>query len=388
MPEKNSRQLKKILISFLGAGNYQEVTYHYNGKSYLSKLALEPIKSIYQPEKIYIIGTNDSKWELVNKYSFEKIKIPTGKSSDEFWEIFSALCQKTSIKNSQIAFDITHCFRSIPFFVVIFIQFIKFIEKSAEIKHIFYGYLDSESKESTIIDLKPITELLDWMEAVSSLQKYGDLSELSQLLNKKYKNIRTNKDDNLYFKGLKKLSNNLEKLNKITKMTYVPQLGDIAETLSEIISNPQLKEVIRNYLKPLEIIMPQLENLSKRFKKKSVWESLIEVTKWYIDKNNPTQALLVLRETIVTYIAEQKGVDAYDKNQRDIIEKELNDNRKSSPEPIHKLWNKIIDARNNVAHALMKRTDLKIKPDKALNKVRELLEETQEVLIKGDYNDC
>ena len=372
----------KILISFLGAGNYQKVKYHFHNKSYESHLSLIPLIDIYQPDKIYVIGTENSNWSLLRNLNYEQIKIPSGKNTEEFWTIFSLLAKKIKLTNAEIAFDITHSFRSIPFFVVIFTQFIKFLEKSAEISHIFYGHLDWLKEESTIIDLQPLTALLDWLEAISSLQKYGDLEGLCQLMKKTDQEIRKEHSFPVS-SSFKKLWRTLETLNGIAQMTFVPQLGQLAHELAELIDDEKLNDEIEQYVKPLTLILPEFKKLIQRFKKENECETLLEIAGWYLENKNPTQALIVLRETIVTYEAAKRGFDIYDKNQRDTVERDLNEVRRTSSEPIHKLWNQVIDARNDVAHALMKKTGKNIDANRASRKVWRLLNKSQQILLKG-----
>lgn len=375
---------KKILISFLGAGNYKQVKYKINGFSFESQLALVPLIKFFQPDLIYVIGTKDSSWHLLKGLNYTTLEIPGGKNAEEFWEMFDLVLKKieVEIKNSKIAFDITHCFRSIPFFVVILTKCIKFIEESAEISHIFYGYLDRLANESDIIDLQPLLELLDWLEAISSLKKYGDVYELCRLIERTEKEIRKTRlpTKDSY---LKKLRVGLKKLNDISRMTFVPHLWQIADNISNIIYNDKLLSEVSQYIKPFRLILPDLQNLAERFKKDTVWESMLEVSRWYLENKNPTQALIVLRETIVTYEADKKGWDVYDINNRKNIEDELNAKRTTSSSPIHKLWNKVIDPRNNVAHALMKKVNKNINPNKAMDNVQRLVNDV-ETYLKGN----
>lgn len=374
--DKSSKS--KVLISFLGTGNYQKVKYQLNGQSYESDLSILPINDYFKPDKIYIIGTRDSRWELVANLNYERLEIPAGKSADEFWQMFDLLLQNISISESEVAFDITHCFRSIPFFVVIFIKFIKFMKKSIEVSHIFYGILDQKTNESQIIDLRPLSDLLDWMEAIASLKKYGDLDDLCLLAERAEKQIRK--------QGIKqplKLANlkrELKELTDITKMTYVPQLGEISEVLTQLLADETLRSETETYLKPLNLLLPELKDMIGRFKKPTEWEAQLEAAKWYLENKKPSQALLVLREAIVTYNCLASGIDPYERERREEVEKKLGEAVKSkSQEPLHKLWDKVTQLRNKVAHALMKRRE-NIYPDRSMRKVDELINEAEFVM--------
>jgi len=365
----------KVLISFLGTGNYQKVKYQLNGQSYESDLSILPISSYFNPDKIYIIGTKDSRWEMVANLNYERLEIPAGKSADEFWQMFDLLLKNISISESEVAFDITHCFRSIPFFVVIFVKFIKFMKKSIEVSHIFYGILDQKTNESQIIDLRPLSDLLDWMEAIASLKKYGDLDDLCILTERAEKQIRKQGiKEPLKLANLKK---QLKELADITKMTYVPQLGEISGVLTQLLDDETLRQETNVYLKPLSLLLPELKDMIGRFKKPTEWEAQLEAAKWYLENKKPSQALLVLREAIVTYVCLAYGIDPYEREKREEVEKKLGEAVKSkSQEPLHKLWDKVTQLRNKVAHALMKRRE-NIDPEKSIRKVNELINEAE-----------
>ncbi len=368
----------KVLISFLGTGNYQKVKYQLNGQSYESDLSILPINEYFKPDKIYIIGTKDSRWELVANLNYERLEIPAGKSADEFWQMFDLLLQNISISESEVAFDITHCFRSIPFFVVIFIQFIKFMERSTEVSHIFYGILDQKTYESQIIDLRPLIDLLDWMEAIASLKKYGDLDDLCLLTERAEKQIRKQGiNQPLKLVNLKK---QLKELADITKMTYVPQIGEISSVLTQLLDDETLRQETNVYLKPLSLLLPELKDMIGRFNKPNEWEAQLEAAKWYLENKKPSQALLVLREAIVTYACLASAVDPYERDKREEVEKKLGEAVKSkSQASLHKLWDKVTQLRNKVAHALMKRRE-NIDPEKSIRNVNKLIKEAEKVM--------
>lgn len=377
MQQSEIQKKNKILISFLGTGNYEKVNYQLNGKAYESELSIIPVYDYLRPDKVYIIGTKDSSWNLISDIPYEHLEIPMGKSPEEFWQMFDLLSQKIQLQNGAVSFDITHCFRSIPFFAVIFIQFIKFLEQTAEIEHIFYGFFDSRTKESHIIDLRPMLELLDWLEALTSLRKYGDLDDLCILVERAEKEIRGQGVRNIKLSTLKK---ELKELAGMTKMTYVPQLGAISETLSTLLKDDGIVSESKLYLKPLYLLLPELRKMIHRFNKPNEWESQLEIARWYLENKNPTQALLVLRETIVTYSCLEAKLDPYDSASRQDIEKKLSEAVKDrSQDKLHVLWDKVTQSRNKVAHALMKKRE-DIDPNKAMKKVNELILEAENLL--------
>lgn len=363
------------LISFLGSGKYEEVTYYLEGHKIISNLSIYPIIQTYGPQKIYVIGTKDSNWALLQGIEYRKIEIPSGRDEKELWEIFGLTVEGLDqLENTSVIFDITHCFRSIPFFAVLLAKFLRFIKKSVDIQNIFYGFLDNQTKESRIVDLAPLLELLDLIDGLNSLEKYGDLKDISRLLEIKQRKLRQN-----FPASLSRIKKILDRLTAITEMTYIPQLNEIAENLDSSLQDKALLDDIRLHFKPLFYLIPRLQELATRFKVTPAWKAQLEISRWYNENRHPSQALLVLREAIITYICSKKNLDPYDNNQRNEIERELNDNRTNPRNKIDQLWDKIIQLRNKTAHALMNK-NINIDPSKARDRVDELIKEAEELL--------
>lgn len=374
-----NERLDRVLISFLGKSDYQKIEYILNGRAYESKLTLFPIKEEFQPDKIYVVGTEESKWNLLTSIDYEQVIIPSGKSNEEFWEIIDILSDRLQLNNKLVAFDITHCFRSIPIFVMIFIKFLKFTEKNTEIRHVFYGILET----GQIIDIRPLLDMLEWIEAVSLFCKHGDLDGLTELLQKALRDIRTlsREPANLL---LNELKNNLKDLSAMAKMTYVPQFGEISKAISELMSDSRLQNETRTYLKPLFFLLPDLLSMINKFKSEKEWESQLKIARWYLEKNNPSQALLVLREAVITHQCMRMKKDPYDNEVRQQVEKELGEAlQKRSKAPIHRLWDKVSQNRNKSAHALMRRRE-NIDPIRALNKIKGLVEEAEKIMSEEE----
>ena len=151
--------MKKILISVLGKGrqnDYELTEYKIeNFPAKKSKLVSDILQDFIQPDKTYIVGTNESLWHVADEYikNYEKVIIPFGKNSDEFWQMFK-IFSGLPVENSEIHFDITHGFRSIPLFVSTILNFFK-NQKNAKITGVYYGIF--EAKENGIT---PVVNML------------------------------------------------------------------------------------------------------------------------------------------------------------------------------------------------------------------------------------
>ncbi len=372
--------MQRKLIAFLGAGPYHETTYAVDDKQYRSKVAFMPIFDHFSPvNSLYVIGTRESCWEMLTDFPYNRIEIPYGRNEADFWKMFDILTDKIDIKHSEVIFDITHCFRAIPLFTAIYIRFIRYMEPTAHFSHIFYGSFERDIPVTPVVDLAPVLELLDWIDATNSFIKYGELEELSNKI--KTINDRVWKEhSNAKPRTLGEFSKRLRRLANLSRLTYIPLFSETSKELSDLLKDKTFREESLRFLKPFSLLSDTLLRFTDRFTKPLLWETHLEVARWYLENKRPTQALLVLREVILTYLCEKDGCDAYDYKARDQREKKLNEERKVSRDPVVKLWGKVTDARNRVGHALMKRHKKDISVNKAITEVDHLMKETEKVL--------
>jgi len=373
--------MKKILIAFLGNTRYQNTTYRIEDRLYKNKLAFIPIFEHFAPvETVYVIGTKESRWEMLSDFPHKRIEIPYGRSESDFWKMFDILTNKLILKQAKVIFDITHCFRAIPIFSAIYIRFFRYLEPTAEFSHIFYGSFEKDNPETPIVDLAPVLELFDWIDATTSFIKYGELDDLSLRVkginNKVWKSDTESKPI-----MLGEFSKKLEKLSNLSRLTYIPLLPETSSEMSNLLNKKEFHDEISRFVKPFNLLTERLIKYTSRFAKSSFWESHLEAAKWYLDNKRPTQALLVLREIILTYLCEKDGCDPYNFKSRETRERELNEKRRYSKKPIVKLWGKITDARNRAGHALMKRPDKELSINRAINEVALLVAETERILV-------
>ena len=221
-------------------------------------------------------------------------------------------------------------------------------------------------------------DLFDWIEAANAFVKYGDIEELSNKL--KETNRKIWKSGIAKPKKLDEFAGKLKILSDQSRLTYVPLLAESGRKIFELLSKDELRQEIMHFVKPLNLLSANLSQFANQFKKDSIWQSHLQASKWYLEKKQPTQSLLVLRETIVSYLCEQKEEDPYNLEKRKQAEKYLNNRRRKSTGPLIKLWQRITEERNLAGHALMKKTHKHRSPHKSLKKVESLLKETEKLL--------
>ncbi|GIX07691.1 MAG: hypothetical protein KatS3mg115_2094 [Candidatus Poribacteria bacterium] len=113
----------RTLLSFLGKGPYQEVTYVWreDGKEEQVTTDLFPkaAASFFQPDRILIavteeVRTGENFRRLQEQLSsFEPLLIPEGRSEADLWELFERIAEAIG-NGERLVLDVTHSFRRCP----------------------------------------------------------------------------------------------------------------------------------------------------------------------------------------------------------------------------------------------------------------------------------
>ncbi|HHG75101.1 MAG TPA: TIGR02221 family CRISPR-associated protein, partial [Persephonella sp.] len=202
----------KVLISVLGKGNYKETTYKLGEIEEKTDYVLSVIKRAVNPDKIYIIGTDQSRWDIADTRikEYERIIIPFGTNYQEFWEIFEKMAS-LDVENKDVYLDLTHGFRSIPLFISTVMNFFEKV-KNAKIKGVYYGMYDVKDDIKPVVDLLPILEMNSWVEGFTIFKEYGDSRKIGKLIQDKYDDLPVEKKRG--YQNLRKLPKVLEKSSK------------------------------------------------------------------------------------------------------------------------------------------------------------------------------
>ncbi|MDR7416049.1 MAG: TIGR02221 family CRISPR-associated protein, partial [Armatimonadota bacterium] len=183
------------LLTFLGTGRYETVTYTWEGKAaqptHLFPLAAD---ALFAPEKVVVFLTSQARQhenfrDLQSRLreKLQPVSIPEGRSQDELWEIFGQVAN--AVKDGEtVILDITHAFRSIPLIVFNVAAYLR-RTKNVTIEHILYGAFEAREPfrmppqpedRVPVFDLAPLLELLDWTSGAEALLKRGDAGLIAE----------------------------------------------------------------------------------------------------------------------------------------------------------------------------------------------------------------
>jgi len=179
------------LVTTIGTGEYTPTTYTFSTQdAYQTNYAAEAICRIKGIPKVIFLLTQEARakhWERLQSLfssldiEIEDRDIPDGQTEAETWQIFDTLVEAISPK-SQVIFDVTHAFRSIPILVLLGAAFLR-KAKNVEMQGLYYGLYRPQQKITPIVDLTLALRLLDWLTATDKFIVTGSAQELGALLN-------------------------------------------------------------------------------------------------------------------------------------------------------------------------------------------------------------
>lgn len=341
----------KILITQLGKGGYLNTNYvNKDGKLIASTgYAFDAVVKKTNPNKLLLIGTKTSGWsEVLEWYSlhlseekkaeadrlgkqivdrkgenidwklveefirkeahFEQVRIAIvepGSTQEELEEYPKRLLNALEDvvdkkKNIEIIFDISNGFRSMPLYITMFVRYAGMISRS-EIKYsMYYGMFEARKGSSTpLVNLSTVSELTDWVNAISEFQSLGSVKGLCECLNREY----GKQSDQAKQKQIKYVIRQFEQFDCAWNVNNLYYLENGIKQISTL----DTKELPVS--ETAKLMLNSLRNeFSRRFKKKEKYNYswlLIRLSELFTEQGRYGVAAVAFQEGFVTYIMER-----------------------------------------------------------------------------------
>ncbi|PIK84614.1 CRISPR-associated protein [Synechococcus sp. 65AY6A5] len=401
--------MAKTLLTTLGTGDYTETTYFF-GEQRADKTCYvaKALCQLFEIDRIILLLTEEARakhWGRLQESlppQVEKVAkaIPEGKTEAETWEIFDVLVDGIE-PNSRLLFDITHAFRSIPLLVLLGAALLR-KAKNVEIQGLYYGLYRHGQAETPIIDLTPAIRLLDWLTASDKFISTGSAVELGQLLDTVqrdfYRQQRPGKGDprptrlQSFGQAIRDISRSLELVRPVSLQEDLRKL--------QRHSTQELAEEVGQFAKPFGLLLQSIQNsysqlalpADQKEDPRAQVQKHFQLLRWYVEKRFTTQALLLAREWVVSALCLCEGIQNYlEREARQGIEHQLGslipreeqllgdlpatgsliqhqEQLQSLPpiaahvpdvQQLAKLWSRLSEYRNDVAHVQMKPKSLR-----------------------------
>lgn len=233
--------MSHTLISFLGKsqrtdGRYRTATYDFGeGVTQTTSFFSLGLKEVINPDKLIILGTSGSMWDvlcgelsqdandlealmiavdsntvtqaLLDTYQVLISKhldvdcqlrlISYGDTSDGQVQILQAMAQDVE-QGDKVSLDLTHGLRHLPMLGLLSAMYLQ-IAKKVTIAGIYYGAFELTPKSDThqsdqitpVLRLDGLLKIADWINALQGLDKTGDITPFSELLQQEKLNPET-----------------------------------------------------------------------------------------------------------------------------------------------------------------------------------------------------
>jgi len=377
------------LITFLGTGKYESANYRWNDQTYETTFVQEAFVHWLKPEVTCVLLTEGARakhWDdlsqrLQGHTQTIEIDIPDGKSEAELWQIFAAISDAVH-EGDEIAFDITHGFRSLPMIALLTIAYLKQV-KGVKVQYVLYGAFEArDNRGAPVFDLTPFADLLDWLAAAKMFMATGDSSELGQLIQKVQNDAYRNRGaygENLPC-ALKKFGAALEEVSNDLLLARVPSLPKSVDNLIE--KQRQASAEVSQWTQPLTLLLDKIAAAYAPFQDNRL-STQAALIRWYLKHNHIMQAMTLAREWVVSDYARQKSPS------RAAAEAELNQRAENhEKDEIIQLWSCIRKIRNDLAHCGFGRAEGQVLSAASIRQNAEKVVEQIEQLAQQGAVDC
>lgn len=313
------------LLTFLGLGNYQEVTYCWNQQEYRTRLFPEALAAWLKPDEILVLLTPEAKasqhWKdlqlRLNELQLaspQPIDIPSGKSEKELWEIFSILTRCLDGQRP-VVFDVTHAFRSLPILALLAIAYLR-VAHMVRLQRLLYGAFEARVNDrAPVFDLTPFVGLLDWVTATDQFLRTGNAEALTGLL-PEGEQVTKELSENVY--AIAQALHFLRPMDVMRESALLPdRIAAAAPSISATV--PPFSSLTQKVHDGyggfgLNNAVDFIHN------GKAALMCQLRMIEWYADKDQIVHALSLAREWLPSLLCHFFHVDPFDKANREDME--------------------------------------------------------------------
>ncbi|MBI4864959.1 MAG: hypothetical protein HY815_32575 [Candidatus Riflebacteria bacterium] len=239
----------------------------------------------------------------------QAVDIPSATEVEQIYRMFARLLDAVP-GGARVSFDITFALRHLPFVVFCSLRYLAALS-DVVIDRVFYGALDAAASDGSrpIVDLAPLLGLTDWAEAIGGARRHGDLRRVAEV-------VRT--DVGALFKAkeadrnLSTVGDRLRALASSLACGLPLEVGLDSRRLVEALATLEptghpASTAARRAVQDLRGLADGWAVASGTSEKKSLvlerdeLERQLRLARWYVDRGNGHQALLMLREWVINW---------------------------------------------------------------------------------------
>lgn len=381
------------LVTFLGTGKYEPTDYLYNNRTYRSQYVAVALAKLCNPSEVVILATQKAEethgQALAEAFAQAGLGAPRferildGRSTDELWRNFTHLTELLrGDREEETLLDITHGFRSLPFYMGAVVAFVRAVTVKTPIR-VLYGAFDfearSENNQTPIWELTPFVDLLDWTQALDLFLRSGHadpladrVEELGRLIAREWATTKAEPTPPRIREFAKALRAFAEALATVRVGALLLPNGKRGSLAQQLQTELQLaRRDIEKHLPPLAQVLDRLEATiaplviaADHLAGAEGQQALAALARLYFQLGRYAECGIVLREGWVCRYAPPEatrpGPD-FDEKARECAERALSGNSGA--------MQRLVALRNDIEHAGFRKQPLAAAP------IREQLEE-------------
>ena len=381
-------------ISFLGAAKAYDTTYYLpDGREHTAPYFPAALVRFYPVDELLVFVTTGARQMHLAQLetlvagcvqSVWPVDIPDGRDEGELWTIFQSVADAVQAKD-RVIFDITHGFRSLPFLSFLAAAYLRAV-KRIHLEAVLYGALEAGDRSvqparAPVFDLTRFVSLLDWLTAADRFTRFGDATQLSQLLRDREAtplhlaaaqgNVEAQRMAGLLRGAAAAIEGVSEPLRLARHLELMPAEARLEAALAAA------QGELAQWARPLALIADELAAayatfaLAQPMERAAEADSLRiqrELVGWYVEKRQYMQAVTLAREWVVSYTIHVLGWDMIAdrglaerllgaKNKLNVPERglPLDDATAARLADAFALWSQVPDLRNDFAHGGFRR---------------------------------
>jgi CRISPR-associated protein Csx16 len=322
--------MRTRLVSFLGTGKYLSFRHRYydpriaryiDGE--VTPYVCRALAGFLHADEVDVLATKEAKDEhgaglkqalrAANLPAPRFHPFPVGESDAELWEQFGIVKERLrSPPGTEVALDVTHGFRSQPFFAGAVTAFVRAVDPAPAPIRVFYGARDRETQGlMPVWELTPFIDLLDWAQGMMLFLRTGrsrDIARptirLGREFGRRWAESREGPQPNLakLGKALQEFGANLETLRTgdllLGSSGSAAQLGAVLEEARESATTvPPLADVLDRIRRDMvEPLLGGTEHLASE----AGHRALAGLARLYLEMGRWAEAAAVVREGWIT----------------------------------------------------------------------------------------
>lgn len=292
-------------------------------------------------------ANNESELKIPHPEEIEKVMggkskvilIKYGITEEEIRENIKTILQLQDFLSGddELIVDITHAFRSLPFFVMNLLIYLQNVSsKRIKISHIHYGMLEAsrEMGYTPVVDLKSVMDVQEWITGAYAFRMFGNAYKISKLLeseNKSVSPILKDFSDAMNLNYLYPMRSEVQKLSGLKNKEYKTELP-------KLIISPVVDDFIRKF------------GVDKDADRQSLFQ--LKLADWQFNHKKYAQAYLTSNDAIISYVCEKNDLPWDDYESRELAKNALR-NKSSDLETtkeMQKWFKRHNNKRNGIAH--------------------------------------